>query len=116
MANKKNALYFDVDDNFLRNTALNGAYRVTIEITYFDSGGSAASWRLFYDAVDTSKKASVKVSCGSTNKWIKKQVTLADANFGNGSLKNSDFYIQNMGSVNVIFSVVELSRAQLPDT
>ncbi len=59
MANKKNALYFDVDDNFLRNAPLNGSYPVSIEITYFDSG--YGSWRLFYDAVKGNNKASVKV-------------------------------------------------------
>ncbi len=37
-------------------------------------------------------------------------------NFGNKSVNNSDFYIQNAGNENVIFSTVELSRAQLPDT
>ncbi len=113
VANKKNALYFDVDDNFLRNAPLKGAYPVTIEITYFDSG--YGSWALFYDAVGNSHKASGRVVCTNTNTWKKYQVILPDANFGNTSLKNSDFYIQNTGRQNVIFSVVELSRAQLPD-
>ncbi len=58
VANNKNALYFDVDDNFLRNARLKGAYPVTIEITYFDSGNG--SWSLFYDAVKGSNKASGK--------------------------------------------------------
>ncbi len=114
MANKKNALYFDVDDNFLRNAPLKGAYPVTIEITYFDSG--RGSWRIFYDAVGNNNKASVKVIGTNTKTWKKCKVILSDANFGNGSLNNSDFYIQNIGFQNVIFSVVELSRAQLTDS
>jgi hypothetical protein len=113
MANKKNALYFDVDDNFLRNAPLKGAYPIVIEITYFDSGNG--SWGLFYDAVGNSNKASVRVVCTNTNTWKKYRIVLSDANFGNGSVKNSDFYIQNLGRSNVIFSVIELSRPQLPD-
>ncbi len=113
VANKKNALYFDVDDNFLRNAPLKGLYPVAIEITYFDSG--YGSWALFYDAVGNSNKTSGRVVCTNTNTWKKYRVVLPDANFGNSSSKNSDFYIQNTGRQNVIFSVVELSRPQLPD-
>ncbi len=112
--NKKNSLCFDVDDNFLRNAPLKGAYPVTIEITYFDSG--YGSWGLFYDAVSNSNKTSGRIVCMNTHTWKKYKVVLKDANFGNNSLRNSDFYIQNTGRQNVIFSTVELSRTQLPDT
>jgi hypothetical protein len=114
IANNKTGLYFDVEDNFLRNAPLNGAYPTTIEVTYLDSG--YGSWQLFYDAVGNNNKASITVTCTNTQKWIKAQVTLTDANFGNGSVNNSDFYIKNTGTQNVIFSVVELSRAQLADS
>jgi hypothetical protein len=115
-AHKKNALYFDVDDNFLRNAPLNGAYPVTIEITYLDSG--KGSWRLFYDAVGNNNKGSVKVTDSSTNAWKKCKVVLSDANFGNKSINGSDFYIKNVSNPNqnVIFSVIELSRTQLADS
>jgi hypothetical protein len=114
IANNKNGLYFDVDDNFLRNVPLNGAYPVTVEVTYFDSG--YGSWKLYYDAVGNSNQASVKVSCANTGKWKKCKIVLSQANFGNKSVNKSDFYIKNTGSQNVIFSVVEVSRAQLPDS
>jgi hypothetical protein len=114
IANNKNALYFDVDDNFLRNTPLNGAYPVTIQITYFDSG--YGSWKLYYDAVGNRNQASVKVTCANTGKWKQSKIVLSQANFGNKSINNSDFYIQNTGNQNVIFSMVELSRPQLSDT
>ncbi len=109
MNNKKNALYFDVDSSFLRNTPLNGAYPVTIEVTYFDSG--YGSWRLMYDAVGNSNKLATKITCTNTHTWIKSQIILTDANFANTAAGNSDFYIQNAGSQNVIFSTVELSRS-----
>jgi hypothetical protein len=114
IANNKNALYFDVDNDFLRNAPLNGAYPVTIQVTYFDSG--YGSWRLYYDAVGDTKKASVKVTCGNTGKWKKSKIVLSQANFGNKSVNKSDFYIKNTGTENVIFSMVELSRPPLADT
>jgi hypothetical protein len=116
--NSKNALYFDVDDNFLRNAPLNGKYAVTIEVTYLDSG--KGSWALYYDSVGNSNstnKLAMQVTCNNTNKWVKASVTLKKAYFGNRSTNKSDFYIKNMDTTkNVIFSVVELSRAQLKDT
>ncbi len=112
LVKNRNALYFDIDDNFLRNAPLNSAYPVTIEITYFDSG--YGSWQLYYDAQSNTNKSSVQVSCTNTGTWKKKQVVLHDARFGNGSLGNSDFYISNTGSENVIFSVIELSRPPQP--
>lgn len=110
LANGKNALYFDVEDNFLRNKPLDGAYSVTIEVTYYDNGGG--SWQLFYDAKSGSDKASVSVTCGNTKTWKKKAIVLSDAYFGNRSTRKSDFYIKSTKSNNVIFSIVELSRPQ----
>lgn len=110
LANGKNALYFDVEDNFLRNKPLDGAYSVTVEVTYYDNGGG--SWQLFYDAKSGSNKASVSVTCGNTKTWKKKAITLSDAYFGNRCNRISDFYIKSTNSKNVIFSIVELSRPQ----
>jgi hypothetical protein len=109
VANNKNALYFDVEDNFLRNRPLNSVYPATIEITYFDSG--YGSWQLHYDAQTNYNKASVQIKCNNTGKWKKSKVVLKDARFGNGGSHHSDFYISNTGSQNVIFSVIELSRS-----
>jgi hypothetical protein len=109
VANNKKALYFDVDDAFLSNTALNGKYSVTIEITYLDKG--TGGWQLFYDATSNSDKSSITVSCKNTNQWKKATVTLKDAYFGNKGKNASDFSIRSTSkSQNVIFSVVELSR------
>lgn len=113
VAKNKNALYFDVANDFFRNKPLNGAYPVTVEVTYYDEGDG--SWKLFYDADNNSNKASVQVNCTNTKTWKKVSFVLNDAIFGNGSERNADFYIKNTGSSNVIFSVVELSRQQQPD-
>jgi hypothetical protein len=114
IANKKNVLLFDVDDDFLGNTPLNGAYPVTIDVTYFDSG--YGKWALIYNAVNVKNKLAGRVvACTNTNTWKKYSVVIPDADFGNGAFRSSDFFIFNLGNQNVIFSVVELSRDQPRD-
>ena len=108
VANNKKALYFDVDNAFLLNTALNGKYAVTIEVTYLD--GPNGGWQLFYDSKTVTDKASVQVTCANTNTWKKATVTLTDAYFENRGPSTSDFSIRSTNSNNVMFSVVELSR------
>ena len=110
LANKMNALYFDVDNAFLSNKALGGKYAITIEVTYLNKG--KGSWQLYYDATGSKNKASVTVKCTNTNKWKKASITLTDANFANRGTNASDFSIRSTGKKqDIIFSVVELSRA-----
>jgi hypothetical protein len=114
IANKKNMLLFDVDNDFLGNAPLNGAYPVTIDVTYFDSG--YGRWALIYNAVNVKNKLAGRVvNCTNTNTWKKYSVVIQDANFGNGAFRSSDFFIFNLGNQNVIFSVVELTRDQPDD-
>ncbi|HEY2727896.1 MAG TPA: T9SS type A sorting domain-containing protein, partial [Parafilimonas sp.] len=110
VANGKNDLYFDVENDFLGNVALRGAYPVTIEITYYDSG--TGSWQLCYNAVGVGNlnKTCSPVTCTDTKTWKKAVFVLSDARFANKGERNSDFYIKNVGSSNVIFSTVELSK------
>jgi hypothetical protein len=108
VAHNKKSFNFDVDDAFLNNAPLNGNYPVAIEITYLDNGGG--SWQLYYDAKNGTDKASIEVTCGSTNNWKKATVTLSDAYFGNRGQSGSDFSIRSTNNRDVIFSVVELSR------
>ena len=109
LTNGKNALYFDVASAFLRYAPLNGAYPVTIDITYLDNG--TGSFCLYYDSqTGGTDKASTSVTCTNTGKWKKFSVTLNDAYFGNRATRASDFYIKSTNSQNVIFSLVELSR------
>lgn len=109
VVNSKKALYFDVENAFLSNTALNGEYSITIEITYLDKG--TGGWQLYYDAQTGADKSSVSVSCGNTNQWKKETITLNNAYFGNRGPNASDFSLRSTNSSqNVIFSVIELAR------
>lgn len=109
VAKGKNALYFDVENAFLNNKALNGSYPVMVEVTYLDKG--TGSWQLLYDAQGNTNKSALIVNCANSNTWKTVSITLSDANFDNKSTSASDFYIKNNGSEKVLFSVVELSRS-----
>jgi hypothetical protein len=108
LANGKNALYFDVDNAFLKNAPLNGAYPVMIEVTYLDSG--TGKFQFYYDAIGNKNKAAATVTCTNSGLWKKTGITLHDAYFGDRSHHGADFYIKSQGSQNVIFSLVELAR------
>lgn len=108
LTNGKDALYFDVEDAFLKNKVLNGSYPVMIEITYLDKG--TGSFQIYYDAQGGSNTSSITVTCKNSGQWKKASVTLSDAYFGNRGKNGSDFYIKNTGSENVIFSIAELTR------
>jgi hypothetical protein len=109
LAKGKDGLYFDVENAFLHNAPLDGAYPVMVEITYLDRGNG--KFQLFYDGKENSNSASLAVSCTNTNTWKKASITINDAYFSNLSANGSDFYIKNTGSENVIFTLVEISRA-----
>lgn len=106
----KTALYFDVDNGFLGNKALSGAYPVIIDIIYLDNG--TGSWQLLYDANTNSNKVAYTLTCTNSRQWKKASITISDANFGNRATSSSDFFIRSASgnTQNVLFSFVELSR------
>jgi hypothetical protein len=107
-AKGKNALYFDLDSNFLNYEPLAAKTAVLIKVVYLDRG--TGSWQLFYDALNDANKASISVTCTGTNIWKTASITIEDAYFGNRGLKGADFYIKSMSSENVLFSLIELER------
>lgn len=108
LANRKDGLYFDLEDEFLKNAPLKSQYPVTIEITYYDKG--YGSWKFFYDSKLLKNKSLFTINCTNSKTWKKKTAIIKDAYFGNRGVRGSDFYIKNAGTEDVIFSVIELSR------
>lgn len=109
--NKKTALYFNLDDKFLNNQPLNGKYPVVIEVTYLDKG--SGSFQVFYDSKKNANTATPKINLTNTNKWKKATIRLNDAYFGNRGLNKSDFSVRSSSNDDIIFSIVELSRAEV---
>lgn len=108
LAKNKDALYFILDTNFLRNAPLNAQYPVSLDIVYLDKGNG--SWKLFYDATDTTDKKAFEVQCTNSGYWKTASVTLYDAYFGKRASHAADFYIKSNGDENVIFELVEFAR------
>ncbi len=104
----KTALYFDLDDAFLRYQPLNGAYPISIDITYLDKG--TGSFGLYYDAKSGNNKLAAQVTCKNSNKWKTISILINDAYFGNRGTNGSDFAIQSINNEDVIFSLVEFAR------
>lgn len=116
ISNGKTALYFDVENGFLGNKPLNGAYPVMIDIIYLDNG--TGSWQLYYDAKSVTNKLAYTVNCTNSRLWKKASITINDAYFDNRAPNASDFYIKSPtgNTQNVLFSTVELTRATGPLT
>lgn len=117
VASGKNALYFDIENSFIKDQPVNAAYPVAIDITYLDKG--TGSFRLNYDATDAADKTAGIITCTNSNTWKTASFVIRDAYFGNRSSTASDFYIKNNSTIeDVIFSHVELSKpkADFSDT
>jgi len=105
----KNAMYFDIDDDFFGGTALNANYPISIKVIYYDQG--TGTWQLKYDAVGDSNKTAYTVTKTNTNTWKEKNFTVTDANFGNRCIHVTDFYLSNSDSEDDIFHLVEIERS-----
>ena len=123
-ANKKNAMYFNIDDNFLlaaqkcistEDNTTKG-FGGEIKITYLDSGNGG--FTLYYDGANKQdvaiEKSFTPVIVGNTNNWITKSFLLPceSAGFENRLINQSDFYIKNTGNTNTIFALVEFSTVK----
>ena len=104
----RNAMYFNLDDDFFGGSPLNGDYPVEIKVIYYDEG--YGSWELRYDAVDDSDKKAYSVTNTDANTWKEKVVTLDDAYFGNRSPNDTDFYLYNADEEDNIFHMIEIEK------
>ena len=107
-ANGKNNMYFNINDKFFSNAALNGAYPVTVRVVYYNNG--TGQWALKYDAVGNSQKTAYTVTKSNSGTWKEKSVTLNDAYFGNRCPNNSDLMLTSVDNNDDIFHMIELTR------
>ena len=107
-ASGKNAMYFNLDEDFFGGSPLNGEYPVEIKVIYYDEG--YGSWELRYDAVDDPDKTAYKVTNTGTDTWKEKTVTLDDAYFGNRGPNHTDFYLKNADEEDNVFHMVEIEK------
>ncbi len=118
--NKKNALLFNLDDSYIstqpkciQNGYSDSGYSGMIHITYSDA--NTGSFAIKYQAINQIGKKYIKrlglVKCNNTFNWITKSFLIpCDAVFNNEGPYQSDFFIQNAGTQNVLFALVEFEK------
>lgn len=108
VANGKNTLYFDLDDQFF-GAATSTAKQVKLKVIYY--GEDTGSWVMKYHAADgTMKTALVVDNPVALGRWVEKGVVLTDALLNNGGAKGADLILQNTGATNCRFHLIELDR------
>ncbi len=99
----KNALYFDLDDEFYT-----ASQPVAVKVIWLDQG--SAAWELRYDAKDQADKTAFAVQNSNSGEWKSKTIMLTDANFSNQSENGSDLYLINTSNEDVTFHLIELEK------
>lgn len=120
VSNKKNVLLFNLDDAFIstqpkcfKNGYTDSGYSGMIHITFSDR--STGSFMIKYLAKNQQGIKFIKrlglVKCNNTPNWITKNFLIpCDAVFNNEGPYQSDFFIQNAGTQNVMFAMVEFEK------
>jgi len=104
-----NAMYFDLDDKFYSG---NPPYRCTLRVVYYDQG--ASRWALQYDATGHPQQTAVTVTKTNSGTWKEVTVDVADGNFKNRCLHDTDIMLTNLDDEDDVFHMIELNRASAP--
>ena len=107
---EKNAMYFNLDEQFLGNQPLVGSQSLDVSITYLDS--DPGSWELLYDAADGTMKSAMSITNTGTGSgvWKTKTVNISDAYLRNRGSKGADFMLVNKGSTNCRFHMIAVDK------
>ena len=111
-ASGKDALYFKLHDGF---SADNQPKTMSIHVLWYD-GQAGSTWKLVYDAGQSSMRTACSVTGTGDGKWKSEVVTLKDAVFARGGTRGSDLALINSDDKDDIFSLIEVQRGEpLPD-
>lgn len=110
-AEKKDTMFFNVNNALFSSYPLNGKEKLQVTITFLDAG--TGTWQLKYDAISQKAKTALTVNKTNTGKWQKVQVTLTDAFFGNRGAYGSDLMLVNNDDNDDIFHLIEINKAAL---
>lgn len=106
--NGKNAMYFDLADDFFANPKEKSGIRV--KIIYYE--GDEGSWELCYHASDQTMKSAMEITNSGEHKWSEQIITLDDALFNNGGEKGADLILRNKGKTNCRFHLIEVAKGE----
>ncbi|RKX42007.1 MAG: hypothetical protein DRP64_10480, partial [Verrucomicrobia bacterium] len=110
-ANNKNIMYFDVNDKYFSSNRSEGDGNLRVKIIHYAKDGG--SWELQYHAQDGSMK-SVEIVNDASKDWLTTEINLSDALLDNGGENGADLILQNTGTTNCRFHLIELSIPEPP--
>ncbi len=110
-AEKKDTMFFDINNAFFPTYPLNGNDKVQVSIVFLDSG--TGSWQLKYDAISQKSKTAITVNKTNTGKWKRVNVELTDAYFGNRCPNGADLMLVNSDDSDDIFHLIEINKSSL---
>lgn len=106
--------YFDVDDNFRYQAVGRPDSDITIEVEYYDAGGSVP-FTLEYSSTNGSAYASHSktVTTQGTGRWRNARFEVDDAYFGNDENDGADFRVHALNSEKLDISRVWVRKDEL---
>ena len=106
----KNAMYFDVDNNFFgtNKTAVKSGIKIKVIYKQSDTG----SWKLKYHASDGTMKTAYTQTNSGTG-WATRIVTINNAMLSNGGANGSDLILENAGATNCRFHLIEIDKSEV---
>jgi len=111
VANNKNTMYFDVNDEYFSSSRIEGDGNLRVKIIHYAKDGG--SWELQYHAQDGSMN-SIEIVNDASKDWLTTEINLTDALLDNGGEKGADLILQNTGITNCRFHLIELSITEPP--
>ncbi|MFK8082461.1 MAG: hypothetical protein AB8B97_19415 [Granulosicoccus sp.] len=103
--NGKNAMYFQLDSNFIEDSE--STHGIRVEVTYFDDG--VGEWELLYNGPEGLTQA-YAIATTDSQEWKKVQVDLTDSKINGGLSYGADLILQHIGGDDTKFHMIELER------
>jgi hypothetical protein len=103
VANGKNALYFDLHDDFYKD-----GKSLKVKIIWLDKG--KAKWKLLYNAKNKPEKTAFQVTNTNSGEWKEKTVNLKDACIQNCAERGADFILKSLSDEDIVFHLIEIEK------
>ncbi len=101
----KNAMYFKLHDDFIREKAT----KITFNVIYYDNE-KGSKWEFQYDSGKKKLKTAFKITCEGDKKWKTHTVTISDAVLNQNGPMGSDFALVNTDDKDDIFHLIEVEK------
>jgi len=105
-ASGADAMYFKLHDGFSRGSQ---PRVMTMTVVWYDAR-QGSTWKLVYDAGQSTMKAAREITGTGDKQWHHERVTVNDAVFRYGGIQGADIALVNTDDKDDIFSLIEVHR------